>query len=145
VGCVIAYSSFGSDPPANSNFGRPGQGVSLQSQQTTSRGEQVACVNPVTFSTGAAPLSPIFVTATSPTPGVKVTTPFVAFPGLYTAQCESQGGATWLQINVTKSGNDHRPTLAATLGPTWGLHLGDVNLALGNLVHDVSLEEKAYH
>jgi hypothetical protein len=144
VGCVIAYSSFGSDPPANSNFGRPGQGVSLQSQQTTVKGQQVACVNPVTFSDSPAPLSPIFPTSTSPTPGVKVTTPFVAFPGLYTAQCESHGGATWLQINVTKSGNDDRPTLAATLGPTWGLHLGDVNLALGNLVHDVSLEEKAY-
>jgi Protein of unknown function (DUF3089) len=145
VGCVIAYSSFGSEPPPDSLFGRPGQGVSLQSQQTTSQGEQVACVNPVNFSTAAAPLSPIFLTATSPTPGVNVTTSFVAFPGLYTTQCESHGGATWLQINVTKSGNDDRPTVSATLGPTWGLHLDDVNLALGNLVHDVSLEEKAYH
>jgi hypothetical protein len=144
VGCVIAYSSFGSDPPANSLFGRPGQGVSLQSQQTTVKGQQVACVNPVNFSDSAAPLSPIFPATTSPTPGVKVTTPFVAFPGLYTAQCESHGGATWLQINVTKSGNDDRSTLTATLGPTWGLHLGDVNLALGNLVQDVLLEEKAY-
>jgi hypothetical protein len=146
VGCVIAYSSFGATPPSDSLFGRPGQGVSLQSQQTTSRGEQVACVNPVNFSTSAAPLSPIFLTATSPTPGVKVTTPFVAFPGLYTAQCDSRGGATWLQINVIKSGiEDDRPTLTANLGPTWGLHLGDVNLALGNLVRDVSLEENAYN
>jgi hypothetical protein len=144
VGCVIAYSSFGSAPPADALFGRPGQGVSLQSQQTTSKGEQVACVNPVNFSTGTAPLSPIFLAATSPTPGVKVTTPFVAFPGLYTAKCESQGGATWLQIDVIKSGNDDRPTLTPTLGPTWGLHLGDFNLALGNLVHDVSQEEQAY-
>ena len=31
--CVIAYSSFGSPPPANSLFGRAGQGVSLQSGQ----------------------------------------------------------------------------------------------------------------
>ena len=144
VGCVIAYSSFGSNPPNDSLFGRPGQGVSLQSQQRTSKGQKVVCVNPVDFSSGVAPLSPIFLAATSPTPGVKVTTPFVAFPGLYTAQCRSRGGATWLQVNVTKSGNDDRPTLAATLGPTWGLHLGDVNLALGNLVQDVSLEEKAY-
>lgn len=145
LGCVIAYSSFGSEPPADSLFGRPGQGVSLQSRQTTSQGQQVACVNPVNFSSSAAPLSPIFLTATSQTPGVKVTTPFVAFPALYTAQCRSQGGATWLQINVTRSGNDVRPSLSASLGPTWGLHLGDVNLALENLIHDVSLEEKAYH
>ena len=38
---------------------------------------------------------------------------------------------TWLQINVTKSGNDDRPTVSASLGPTWGLHEDDVNLALG--------------
>jgi hypothetical protein len=145
LGCVIAYSSFGSQPPSDSLFGRPGQGVSLQSQQTTSQGQQVACVNPVNFSSGAAPLSPIFLTATSPTPGVKVTTPFVAFPGLYTAQCESQGGATWLQINATKAVNDNRPIVSASLGPTWGLHLDDVNLALANLVQNVSLKEKAYH
>lgn len=145
VGCVIAYSSFGSEPPSDSLFGRPGQGVSLQSQQTTSQGQQVACVNPVNFSTGVAPLSPIFLTVSSPTPGVKVTTPFVSFPGLYTAQCENQSGATWLQINVTKSVNDDRPIVSASLGPTWGLHLDDVNLALDNLVQDVSLKEKAYH
>jgi hypothetical protein len=29
--CVIAYSTFGSTPPRTSNFGRPGRGVSLQS------------------------------------------------------------------------------------------------------------------
>ncbi len=34
TGCVIAYSSFSSAPPADSLFGRPGQGVSLQSGQT---------------------------------------------------------------------------------------------------------------
>ena len=145
VGCVIAYSSFGSEPPSESLFGRPGQGVSLQSQQSPSQGQQVACVNPVNFSTGVAPLSPIFLTATSPTPGVKVTTPFVSFPGFYTAQCENQGGATWLQINVTKSVNDDRPIVSASLGATWGLHLDDVNLALDSLVQDVSLKEKAYH
>lgn len=105
VGCVIAYSSFGSEPPPDSLFGRPGQGVSLQSQQTTSVGQQVACVHPVDYSSATTPLSPIFLTVTSHTPGVNVTTPFVAFPGLYTAQCESQGGATWLQINEIKSVN----------------------------------------
>ena len=33
-------------PPADSLFGRPGQGVSLQSGQTATAGVQVACVNP---------------------------------------------------------------------------------------------------
>jgi hypothetical protein len=34
--------------------------------------------------------------------------------------------------------------VAPTLGPTWGLHLDDVNLALGDLVKDVTTEETAY-
>jgi hypothetical protein len=144
TGCVIAYSSFGTTPPAASNFGRPGQGVSLQSDQTASAGQQVACVNPATFSSASGPLLPYFLSVTSPVPGVSVATPWVTFPGLYTARCVSQDGATWLQVTPTAVPKDPRPLVAATLGPTWGYHLSDVNLALGNLVSDVAQEEAAY-
>ena len=144
TGCVIAYSSFGTTPPATSNFGRPGQGVSLQSDQTASAGEQVACVNPVTFSSAAGPLLPYFPSITSPVPGAKVRTLWVSFPGLYTARCTSLGGATWLQVTPTAVPGDPRPLVTASLGPEWGYHLDDVNLALGNLVADVAHEERAY-
>ncbi|MGA2304711.1 MAG: DUF3089 domain-containing protein [Acidimicrobiales bacterium] len=144
TGCVIAYSTFGTTPPPTSNFGRPGQGVSLQSDQTASAGQQVACVNPVTFSSASGPLLPYFPSVTSPVPGVKVDTPWVAFPGLYTARCVSQGGATWLQVTPTAVPRDPRPLVTAALGPDWGYHLDDVNLALGNLVSDVAREEAAY-
>jgi hypothetical protein len=40
---------------------------------------------------------------------------------------------------------DRRPLVAAVLGPDWGYHLDDVNLALGDLVNDVKQEEAAYH
>ena len=40
TGCVIAYSAFGSTPPARSLFGRAGKGVSLQSGQTVSKGQR---------------------------------------------------------------------------------------------------------
>jgi Protein of unknown function (DUF3089) len=46
IGCAIAFPSYSSQPPADSVFGRPGQGVSLQSGQTATAGQQVACVNP---------------------------------------------------------------------------------------------------
>ena len=72
--------------------------------------------------------------ATSLVPGVDVTTPWVTYPGLYTAQCKSRGGATWLQVSATAVKGDPRPTVSASLGPDWGYHLDDVNLALGNLV-----------
>jgi hypothetical protein len=144
TGCVIAYSSFGSTPPSTSNFGRPGQGVSLQSDQDRSTGQQVACVNPVNFSDGTGALVPYFLSATAAVPGVKVSTPWVSFPGKYTAQCVSRDGATWLQVTSTGVPGDPRPTVTANLGPDWGYHLDDVNLALGDLVHDVGQQEAAY-
>ncbi len=136
TGCVIAYSSFPAQPPADSVFGRPGQGVSLQSGQTATEGLQVACVNPAAIGGGTAGLVPYF-SADPP-----VTTPWVTYPGLYSAACSSAGGATWLQVShLTVAG---RPVVSETLGAAWGYHIDDVNLALGNLVDDVSAEEAAY-
>jgi hypothetical protein len=144
TGCVIAYSTFGSTPPANSLFGRAGRGVSLLSGQATSASQQVACVNPVTFSVPAGRLQPFFRSATAQSTGVRVLTPWVSFPGLYTAQCQQSAGASWLQVTAAPAPGDPRPTVSATLGPTWGYHLDDVNLALGNLVIDVGREEASY-
>ena len=55
---------------------------------------------------------------------VTVTTPWVTFPGLYTAQCEQSGGASWLQVTATPAPGDPRPTVSATLGPALGLPPG---------------------
>lgn len=144
TGCVIAYSSFGTPPPSTSLFGRPGQGVSLQSGQTQRTGQQVACVNPATFSSKAGSLQPYFVSGPTPVRHVTITTSWVTYPDLYTAQCEYSGGASWLQVDTTGLSGDPRPTVSATLGPNWGYHIDDVNLALGNLVADVATEEAAY-
>ena len=142
TGCVIAYSSFPSQPPQDSNFGRPGQGVSLQSGQTRTQGVEVACVNPASIGGGAATLDPYFPTATSTPPPPPVTTPWVTYPDLYSGSCERAGGATWLQVSTTTVGG--RPVVTQSLGPTWGYHADDVNLALGNLISDVRTEEAAY-
>lgn len=144
TGCVIAYSTFGSTPPANSLFGRAGRGVSLLSGQAGAGSQQVACVNPVTFSTGVGNLQPFFRAAASQPSGARVATPWVTFPGLYTAQCKQSAGATWLQVTATPAPSDPRPTVAASLGPLWGYHLDDVNLGLGNLVNDVGREEASF-
>ena len=37
-----------------------------------------------------------------------------------------------------------RPVVEPTNGPAFGLHVYDVNLALGNLVSDVAQQELAY-
>lgn len=142
TGCVIAYSSFDHTPPANSLFGRPGQGVSLQSDQTAKAGMQVVCTNPAALGGGTGTLQDRFPVITKKVLGIRLTTPWVTYPGLYTGQCRSQGGATWLQVRA-KAG-DPRPTVSDQQGPIWGLHADDVALSVGNLVHDVATEEAAF-
>ncbi len=73
-----------------------------------------------------------------------VTTPWVTFSGLYTATCKTAGNATWLQVAAASIPHDPRPTVTETLGPLWGFHVSDVNLALGNLVGDVAVEEASF-
>ena len=142
--CVIAYSTFPGQPPADSKFGRPGQGVSLQSGQTAAAGVQVACVNPADLGGGTATLTPRFRTSTIPPPSPRVTTPWVTYPDLYSAACRTADGATWLGVNDVAGPGDSRPVVTETLGPTWGYHLDDISLALGDLVDDVRLQEVAY-
>ena len=144
TGCVIAYSSFPGEPPADSEFGRPGTGVSLQSGQTTSTGQQVLCTNPVNLAGGVGVLDSYFPTTAATGARTAVTTPFVEYSNLYTAKCMTKGGATWLQVYGSAESGDHRPEVTETLGPTWGFHLDDVNLALGNLVQVVAEQEAAF-
>ena len=139
AGCVIAYSSFPGQPPAASLFGRPGQGMSLLSGQTATTGVQVVCVNPAAIGGGSGVLDPFF-----PTAKYDGSTPWVEYPRLYGARCESAGGATWLQVTKISGASDQRPVVTEELGPDWGYHLDDVNLALGNLVADTAAAETSW-
>lgn len=141
TGCVIAYSTFGTIPPPTSYFARPGQGVSLMSGQTASAGLQVACVNPAAISGGAGGLLPYF---SGSAVRHRIGTPWAELPDLYTAACESFGGATWLEVRARRSLGDLRPVVHGTLGSKYGFHVYDVSLALGNLVADVAAEEAAF-
>ena len=108
------------------------------SGQTAKTGLQVVCVNPAAIGGGSAPLAPFF-----PSNG-KEPTPWVKFPNLYSAHCESAGGATWLQVSKASGPSDHRPVVTETDGPDWGYHVADVNLALGNLVADAAAAEASW-
>jgi hypothetical protein len=153
VGCVIAYSSFDQVPPSDSLFGRPGQGVSLLSGSPSTAGLQVLCTNPADLAGNAATaLTPYFPTRSRLTglgglAGLTppaLTTPWVTEPGLYTGRCETRGGATWLQVSAPITPGDTRQLVSQTLGPTWGLHLVDVNIALGDLVDLARSEAASY-
>jgi len=152
VGCAIAYASFRANvpPPANSRFGR-----------VAAENMVAACVNPAELSgdkgTLHAYLSARQITSASaePKPWVNppkaVDTPFVSVPGLLTAKCVSDDKFSYLAVTV--HGNAEDPRLDDIAGDVvtngqvqqdWGLHLIDVNLAIGNLVDIVKSESKAY-
>ena len=57
-------------------------------------------------------------------------TPWVEPPDRYTGACIESNGANFLYLGKLGNARDLNPIPDAT----WGLHLGDVNLALGNLV-----------
>jgi hypothetical protein len=146
LGCVVAYSSFLTQPPADAIFGRVGEGVDAVPGQDTA-GLQVLCVNPAALAGGSAPLGSYFLAGSGSAIGEEgtpptVSTPWVSYPGRYVGRCTSAGGASWL--NITPAPDDPRPVLAQVLGPTWGLHLADVNLTLGNLVSLVGDEARAF-
>jgi hypothetical protein len=148
--CVVAYSTFDQPPPPNSLFGRVGGGSSARAGEAA--GLEVLCVNPAAPAGGTGKLDTYRRTASIPGPIGAITgptpsapTPWVRYPGLYNGTCESADGASWLQITDMGGSSDPRVRFQTpVLGPTWGLHLADVNVALGNLV-DLVRRQAAAH
>jgi hypothetical protein len=154
TGCVVAYSTFLNEPPDDTLFGVVEGPVStLGGGPATGKNLQVLCVNPALLIQGArsGPLLPY--ESTTPFPGAflglfwqtpSASTAWVSTPGQYTAKCQHSGAHTWLQVTNVGPSGDPRVQLAETLGPTFGLHLYDVNIALGNLVGLAGLQSLAY-
>jgi hypothetical protein len=142
LGCVVAFSTFDAPVPANSLFGR-----------TTAAGQRVLCTNPAALGGGSgvsdvifptqpfAPRNPLAIGIrllgiTLPT----APTTWIHVPGAYRVHCSSAGGANVLQATASPGGQ----TPKASPDPTWGLHLMDANIALGNLVSLVRTQGAAY-
>jgi hypothetical protein len=154
LGCVIAYSSFLQEPPAEALFGRPGS--LLGGGGPPVENPQVLCVNPTliaqgSFSGQALSDYPTLNAFEGKFPGdlapfvqaPKAPTPWVATPAEYSARCEARNGASWLQLNLNKE-SDPRERIQETLGPNWGTHLVDVNALYGNLIGQVAAQSVAY-
>lgn len=157
AGCLVTYVSFRdtAPPPANSRFGK-----------TDAEGRRAGCVNPAALLAGKASTDEAVlhaylsskgfgaVSGQPPKPFAKdltVSTPFVALPGLISARCVSEGDFTWLSIKVNAAPSDPRTDEitgdVVAGGQTlkdWGLHLIDVNLAMGDLVALADRQAKAW-
>ena len=151
VGCVIAFSTFDGPVPPNALFGRASGALG---HANPSRFD-VLCTNPAALGGGpaaldsivpSAPFAPgtiIGVAATLigvPMPSSPVTTPWYEARGVYTGECSSADDAHVLEITPV----DGAPHLNAIPDATWGLHLVDGNIALGNLVSVVGSQIAAH-
>lgn len=153
TGCVITYASFRSTlkPPANSRFGRVNDSSMV-----------AACTNPAALAGGSGELHAYLssngasITSTTPpkpwvVPERPVETPWVSVPGLLTAQCTSNENATYLEVTVHGDPSDPRTDdivgdirSNGQVAADWGLHLIDVNLAMGNLLDIVGKQANAW-
>jgi hypothetical protein len=130
TGCVIAFSVFNAPVPDNAIFGR-----------TSEPGREILCTNPAALGGGAGRIDPVYPSAPF-APSVigavtdvalsgvpRPSTPWATFPSSYRASCSSAGGASVLQVKPLRGAFRLTPTPDAS----WGLHLADANIALGNL------------
>ncbi len=122
TGCVLSYATFdaAAPPPENSFFGRLRGG-----------GGRVICTNPADLAGGSGPLDSYYGSGVRP----GTTTPWVRLEGWWDGRCASDERTDWLEVTSTWTPGDQRPErLGGLLTPEWGLHLVDVNVAIGNLV-----------
>jgi hypothetical protein len=151
AGCIVTYESFRADapPPPGALFGR-----------SATEGQQAGCTNPASLGGGSAELQPYF--AVDQVDGAllggsdavpfadaartsEITTPFVTYPGLVSAECVHEGEYTYLALTVNGDAADPRTDdIGGDLTPTWGMHLVDANVAMGDLVALVASQAEAY-
>jgi len=152
LGCVVAFSIFNDAVPKDARFGRSG-GRSFSSPVP---GTEVLCTNPASLRGGSGTITPVFPRdpfPTSTTIGAgnsllgfpfpdpaSIQTPWISAPRAYSARCSSEGGANVLQVK-SRGG---APVLRPLPDATWGLHLTDANLPLGELADLVRAQARQY-
>jgi hypothetical protein len=144
AGCVVAYSSFASDPSASATFGN---------SRELKPGLEVACTDPTRLAGRAGqtfgaiqpsePFAPgllrlaIIATYAGDVPSASTT--WVSPPDRFTGGCARINGDHVFRYRATAGSRnpDEFP-------PTWGTHTVDVNLGLSNLTRIVKLQSRTW-
>ena len=142
-GCVVAWSTFNDDPPSNSRYGRsPAEDTSGFGLPAGPEYE-VLCTNPASLGVNERREVTTYLRG-EPFPGIlgglmtvmyggpqpTAPTNFLRPADRYTARCEQRDGANVLMLEPVGSSRRLNPSP----DPSWGLHLADGNIALGDLV-----------
>jgi hypothetical protein len=142
TGCVVAFSTFNQTPPADAIFGRTGGRFASVFGQGRGPNLEVLCTNPAALRGGSSNLTTVLPSREFPAStaigignrlvGITVPTPsttYVEYRGAFSGRCSSAGGARTLQVSSRGGAPVPKPVPDAT----WGLHLLDGNIALGDL------------
>ena len=144
LGCVVAFSIYNDTPPEGSLFGRVAEADRDKLE--------VLCNNPVALQKNGRGRTVGYV-PDSEFPGIlglgqlqqigelpDVPTPWIKFSGHYSAQCVREADSNTLRIAPVGGAR----VLTPSPDPTWGLHLSDFNVPLGNLTDLVLRQAAAY-
>jgi hypothetical protein len=151
VGCVVAYSTFAMDPPANARFGKSAAPpADNPSTLPGGPGYQIACTDPRPLAGITGPLrllvpskpfapGPIAAGVVVSSDGLPPAAPttWVEPPDRFDGGCRTINGAHVLRYDPVGP-QSRRPLFFPE--PTWGTHLLDVNLGLDPLVSFVGQE-----
>jgi DUF3089 family protein len=153
LACVIAFSTFAEQPPADSLWGRAAGRFSSGFGLPSSKGLEVLCTNPAALGGGSPRLDTIipsrpFAPGTLIAAGIqianvklpKASTTFIQTRGAFTGRCSKAGGANVLRVTARNGAPTPRPSPNAA----WGLHLFDANVAQGDLLRVIRAQAKAY-
>jgi hypothetical protein len=154
TGCVVSYSTFNEPPPDNARFGRTDTDpVGAALGLPTGDGVEVLCTDPTRLAgtdgaleslVPSEPFAPGVIAALllelyqGPPPSAD--TPWLQPADHYTGRCEQSNGANVLMIAPVANAR----TLKPAPDDTWGVHVVDVNIALGNLVTIVGRQTRAW-
>jgi Protein of unknown function (DUF3089) len=147
TGCIVDFNAYSQSPPSNPMFGVYPQ-LSIDGHAV-----EDVCTNPANLAGGSGELISMYRTqlptqqvAGSVSNGIfgssppNSPTPWIEYDGLYSASCDTSNGAHVLKV-VAAGGV---PTLHSNPDSSWGLHLDDPNLAMGNLVNLVRTQAAVY-
>jgi pimeloyl-ACP methyl ester carboxylesterase len=141
TGCVVAFSTFNAPVPDSALFGR-----------TSQPGLEILCTNPAALGGGSAKLTPMYPSAPFADSVIgaaanfalqglpRPKTAWAAFPDSYSGKCSKADGASVLQV----SPRGGAPVLTPVPAANWGLHIADVNIALGDLTELVRRQARNF-
>jgi hypothetical protein len=147
TGCAITYMSFSKEvpPSTSSTFGR-----SAQSGQVAACTEPAALANHAGKRYAGSYIALDLVNKTFVADGAnklpKVSTPFMLYRDVFSGQCKSANGASYLEITLEMAKDDPRPPFPyhfSAIEGALGLHLVDYALELDDLIEAVRLQGAA--